>query len=240
MTGDTRRLEIDRLRPRYRGFAGEYTTWFESGTPTAIIGPSGAGKSSLVNLIAGRVASQAGTRTLDGSPLETADVAWWSGELIEQSSDELDPVLVPSRSRGQFLILAEALGLASSVIAPWIANAAPGADLVLDLPRLSDERSIASLAAVLSTSAPVLLLDEPTMTVCAIERDRRLSTLLREMSERIIVICSHDAEWLRTTVSRVVMISAGQVVGDTEIGKVDFGAINAETVESMRERLYTD
>ena len=56
------------------------------------------------------------------------------------------------------------------------------------------------------------------------------------MSDRIIVICSHDAEWLRSTVGRAVLIEAGRVAADTAVGDIDFGVINAATLDSTRER----
>lgn len=233
------RLVVERLTVRYQDFEGDYSAIFESGVPTALIGPSGSGKSSLIDLIAEPHRASSGRCVLDESTLTNLDVVRWRGELTERPSRREGPIWVSAGQRERFVEIATALGTGTDVLEGWLDRVDSRGDLVIDLPALSVERSIVGLASVLAASADVVLLDEPTMTVATVEHNRRLTEVIRSLTDRIVIIASHDADWLRATVSRTLVVDTGRIIAETEIAAVDFSVVNARTLEVTRARQGT-
>ncbi len=71
------------------------------------------------------------------------------------------------------------------------------------------------LAVQLATAPRVVLLDEPTRGLDH-EAKERLTVLLRELAAegRLVVVATHDVEFVARTADRVVVLAEGDVVAD--------------------------
>ena len=71
------------------------------------------------------------------------------------------------------------------------------------------------LAVQLATAPRVVLLDEPTRGLDH-EAKERLTALLRELAAegRLVVVATHDVEFVARTADRVVVLAEGEVVAD--------------------------
>ena len=77
------------------------------------------------------------------------------------------------------------------------------------------QRLALALAVVLSASAPVLLLDEPTRGL-DYPTKHRLSTLLRRRAAAgdVVVVATHDVELAADLATRTVVVAEGEIVTD--------------------------
>ena len=74
------------------------------------------------------------------------------------------------------------------------------------------EQKRASIAAALSTSPELLLLDEPTAELDG-RSTRQLADLLAQIAVTTIVT-SHHLDFLRTITSRTLVLSKGRIIAD--------------------------
>lgn len=172
------------------GVSGSFASW----AVTALAGPSGSGKSSLLRILAGMDRPSSGTVTIDGRrptrrgfrALRRHDIAY----VFQRPSDNLLPHVALShqlgrRSGERYREALTTLGLAGKE------ERTPE--------RLSGgEQQRAALAAVMASSAKIVLMDEPTAQLdrgnidIVIEAMRSLAR-----SGRTVVVATHDASVLR-------------------------------------------
>jgi ABC-type lipoprotein export system ATPase subunit len=180
-----------------------------SGTWTAVTGPSGSGKSTLISVVAGLLPPQAGTVTV-------TDARWddlsrgaraehrrrWVG-LLAQRPAMLEALTV----RENLQLTAGIRGFAGEP--PVVEGLADRLALtrLLDQPvqiLSGGERQRAALARALISSAPLLLLDEPTSQQDESSVDQVVRVLGEEVAAgRCVLTASHDP--------RVVSAAAGVV-----------------------------
>jgi ATP-binding cassette subfamily C protein CydD len=169
------------------------------GAITVLTGPNGAGKSTVLQVILGLMPPTSGRVLIGG--VDVAEIeprAWWAqvAWLTQR------PVLIPGTVR-------ENLDLFGSLAAPDAACRAAGFDDVLaTLPNGYDtvlgrggtglslgQRQRLGLARVLGSSAPVLLLDEPTSHLDAALETRVLEAIVaRARAGATVVVIGHRAE----------------------------------------------
>jgi putative ABC transport system ATP-binding protein len=166
-----------------------------SGQLLAVTGPSGAGKSTLVWALAALRAPDEGQVLLDGEPLGDRDAAAAAGVVVVPQGNALASVLtaienvvVPLLADGQSGVQArsrsaaalEAVGLGQS-----------GQQLVEELSGGQQQR--VAVARGLAQAGRVLLADEPTSELDAVNRGRVVA-LLRAEADRgaIVVLATHD------------------------------------------------
>ncbi|KAA8969708.1 thiol reductant ABC exporter subunit CydD [Mycobacterium sp.] len=180
----------DGLAPR------ELSAVVEPGQVTVFTGANGAGKSTVLQVIAGLIAPTSGRVTVAGADIADLEpTAWWRQiAWLPQY-----PALVPGT-------IADNLTLFGPLTDPAAACAASGFDAVLDqLPQGAQtvigrggvglslgQRQRLGLARAFGSTAPVLLLDEPTAHLDAATEN----TVLRSLVERAragatVVIVGH-------------------------------------------------
>jgi ABC-type lipoprotein export system ATPase subunit len=170
----------------------------QGGTWTALTGPSGSGKSTLISLIAGLLPPRAGTATVAESRWDALSRAAraehrrrWVG-LLPQRPAMLEALTV----RENLQLTAGIRGLGGEP--PAVERLAERLALtrLLDQPvqiLSGGERQRAALARALASSAPLLLLDEPTSQQDESSVDRVIRMLTEEVSAgRCVVTASHD------------------------------------------------
>ena len=207
-----------------------------AGEILAVVGENGAGKSTLMKILAGDLRPDEGQLLLDGSPLRLRSPreAMLAGvSLIHQElslADNLDVganILLGREPRiGPFLRRDTARAEANVALMSAGLDIDPAAS-VADLGMGS--RQLVEIAKALSTKARVLIMDEPTSSLTAVEADRLFETIerLRDQGTAIIYI-SHRLGEIERLADRVEVLRDGKHVGSlvgSEItrDKIEFG-----------------
>ncbi len=214
----TEALSVD--RPGGVHALREIDLTLERGTITALAGANGAGKSTLIGVLAGTVASSAGSAFVLGLPRHER-----SGERAERSlrvriayvtqDVALDP---ESGLRATLALFAALHGIRGQAAHERIASTAALLDLegLLDRPvaRLSGgERRRVHLACGLLHDSELMLLDEPTAGL-----DARTSTSFwSELRERArhgvaVLVATHELEVAEHSADEIVILDAGRVL----------------------------
>lgn len=180
---------------------------FSEGMVTGLIGPSGSGKSTLIALLIGQLAPGRGRISYPAALLDRGVIAPRRVAWVMQSAN-----LFTRRTA------------AENVALPLLANgtrrrdAMTRAETALDRvglgARLHDrggllsggERQRVAVARALAVRAPLLIADEPTVSLDQTNRDRLVQTLLAAAEAGTIVItATHDPEVARACHRRVAL-----------------------------------
>ena len=191
----------------------------EPGEVVALIGPNGSGKSTLLRVVAGLLAPDRGSVSIDGRPVtgpsSRVGLVFQEPRLLpwrttaENVAYPLELAGVAPRERGARVgRLLETVGLAGA------------AELIPS--RLSGGmRQRAALARTLATEPAVLLLDEPFSALDELTRERlNLELLEIAARERVtVLIVTHSVQEAIFLADRVVVLSGrpGRVVADIGI-----------------------
>jgi len=166
----------------------DYSEQIPAGSITAIIGPNGCGKSTLLAAIAGDIAPDKGTITID----------------------ELHPILTPPAQLAQIRAVAiQNQTYSMGFTVKQIIEMAGSAEQVmqeLELTALADRQVTSlsggeiqrvSIAAAIAQQTPVLLLDEP-LSAQDVRSRKRIIELLQKLAENgvtvVVVVHSNESE----------------------------------------------
>lgn len=194
-----------------------------AGERLAVVGPNGAGKSSLLRCLTGLAQGSRGAVEIDGIGLP----ALGRGALAQRIA------VVPQLSLVPFALRVEALvGLGRIPHEdPWRGPTAADRAAVdraieqvglgglrrRDVRHLSlGERQLALVAMALAQSAPLLLLDEPTVHLDIRHRVRIMEVLV-ELAERdgvSVIAVLHDIGLARHFFPRILLLDQGRLVAD--------------------------
>lgn len=183
-----------------------------------LVGRNGAGKTTLLDALFGFAHAHAGSVTLDGRPLRSADVAYLPA----------DTYFYPRITGREYLAVYDAAP------GPRRADAHTWAH-VLDLPidHLVDTYSAGmrrklALAGALALRRPVLVLDEP-QNALDVESNALLAHVLRAYAAdgapggAVVLVTSHVLEALAVACDQAHLIEDGRVTGRYAPG--EFGAL---------------
>jgi energy-coupling factor transport system ATP-binding protein len=190
-----------------------------SGEVVAIVGQNGSGKSTLVRQLDGLLRPTEGRVFHDGSdiaPLRVAALAASVGIVFQNP----DRQIFSGRVRSEVEFGPRILGRSA-------AEAAAAATEALEAVGLTDladanpydlgysRRKLLTLASVLATRTPVVVLDEPTTGQDArgVARIQRVVEAIAAEGRTVVAI-SHDMRFVAETFRRVVVMAAGRVVLD--------------------------
>jgi len=192
----------------------------DGGGIVALIGPNGSGKSSLLRVLAGLLAPDRGTVTIDGDRVTVPDprigLVFQEPRLLpwRSAADNITYPLElagwpPARRLERLDALTELVGLDPSVRANRPAELSGG------------QRQRVALARALALEPGVLLLDEPFSALDALTRERFDLELLAlwERAGSTIVLVTHSIAEAILVADRVVVLSPrpGRVVADLPV-----------------------
>ncbi|MBF0191595.1 MAG: ABC transporter ATP-binding protein [Magnetococcales bacterium] len=190
------------------------------GESVAIVGGNGAGKSTLLWCLGGVIVPDEGSLWLNGSPVTGREsLRRWVGLVFQHPDDQLFmPTVEEDVAFGPLN-----LGMTGEACQQVVRQAleSMGAGHLRSRPshRLSGgEKRRAAIAAVLSMSPEILLLDEPYAGLDPQGRGQ-LATLLAGLPQTRIVV-GHDLAWLRTVCDRTLVFADGRVVTDSASGRI--------------------
>ena len=240
-------LQARELTKRYGGLTALNRASFDvkPGEIVGYLGPNGSGKSTTVNLVVGLIEPSAGAITLDGISLSEDPVAYKAriGYVPEE------PFLYTHLTAAEYLTLVGRLrGMPPALVTPRIAG-------LLNLLQLHDSRyktmrafskgmrQRVLLAAALLHNPRLLVLDEP-FSGLDVNAGLLFRTLLKLLVEdgRMVLFSTHRFDMVEQLCSRVVMLSAGQVVAQTDLaalGPRGSGALEAMFMQATGQPDYT-
>jgi ABC-2 type transport system ATP-binding protein len=208
----------------------------EPGERLAYIGPNGAGKSTSIKMLTGILHPTSGTATVLGL------VPWQQrrqltrriGTLFGQRSQlwfELTP-------RQSFRMLGAIYGLDDSQLQRRTDDLADllEADDLFDVPVRSlslGQRMRCELAACMLHEPEILFLDEPTIGLDLLGKQRFRELLIRVNEERrtTVFLTSHDVADIEHVARRVVVINHGAVIYDDEVAAMRRTLLATKLVE---------
>jgi iron complex transport system ATP-binding protein len=200
-----------------------------AGERVALVGPNGAGKSTLLRVVTGLVTPSQGTIRISGEPLAALDRT----ALARLIAVVPQQVVVPFAVRVEELVALGRLPHETSfrgarpidraATAAAIERVGIGHLLGRDVRELSlGERQLVLVALAVAQTAPVLILDEPTVHLDLRHQVGTMELLvgLNERDRTTVVAVLHDLGLAATFFPRVVLLDGGRVVADGTPGDV--------------------
>src|SRR5579883_3167829 len=238
LAGSVRSLfhPVYRLREAVRGVSFS----LERGEMLAFIGPNGAGKSTTIKMLTGILYPTAGeARVLGLVPWrERRALSYRIASVFGQKS-QLWFHLPP---RDTFRLLARIYDLDEAVYQKRLAFLVEAFELqeYLTTParKLSlGERMRCELAAALLHKPEVLFLDEPTigLDVIAKQRMRDLISRLNAEEGTTVFLTSHDAGDVEQVCKRAIIINHGDIILDAPVAKLKREYLKVKTVDLLLE-----
>jgi iron complex transport system ATP-binding protein len=199
------------------------------GERVALIGPNGAGKSTLLRVITGLVTPNEGLVRIGGEPLVSLDRA----TLARRIAVVPQQVIVPFAIRVEELVglgrlphedpMRGARPGDRAAVAAAIERVGIGHLLGRDVRELSlGERQLTLVALAVAQTAPVLILDEPTVHL-DLRHQVGTMELLTDLNERdgtTVIAVLHDLGLAAAFFPRLVLLDAGRIVADGAPGEV--------------------
>ncbi|MCA8969866.1 MAG: sugar ABC transporter ATP-binding protein [Planctomycetes bacterium] len=204
----------------------------------ALLGENGAGKSTLLSVLAGVHAPTAGSIEFDGEPYAPrnpldavrAGIVTIHQELCSSPDLTVEQNIVLGREprvrrRGLRALVdrARVRELAEQALERIGASVAPTAR-VADLG--PSERQLVEIARALAFDVRVLVLDEPTSSLTAVEVERLFAVLESLRADgRAIVYVSHFLEEVMLIADRFTVLRDGRTVGSGKVAGAEIGGI---------------
>jgi simple sugar transport system ATP-binding protein len=207
----------------------------QRGEVVALMGANGAGKSTLAKIASGVIRPDGGRILISGREisLSSPQAARAAGiVVVHQSTDQLG---VPGLSVGENLLLDRLCGGGMGALVSrrrLFERARAVADGIgLDAPLDQDfgalgpaHRQLVAIARAVAADASVLILDEPTASLSAVEAERLFSVIDRLRGRGVgVLYISHRLGDIRRVADRIVILRNGRRVAD-QAKPFDFAA----------------
>lgn len=193
----------------------------ERGQKVAILGASGSGKSTLLHLIRGDLAPSSGAVTLGGVPTAKLNAAGCIHQYVgymQQSSYLFAQTLRGNLKVGNPKVTDEqAINALQEVCLQPLLDCLPdGLDTSVDESGLrfsGGERQRIALARLLLAQTPVVLLDEPTVSLDPLTETKLLDTVFDVLADRTVIMVTHHLCGIEH-MDRVLLVQDGRILLD--------------------------
>jgi ABC-2 type transport system ATP-binding protein len=208
----------------------------EHGERLAFIGPNGAGKSTSIKMLTGILRPSGGTvRVLGLEPwTRRRDLSRRVGTLFGQRSQLWSEL--PART--SLLTLGAIFGLSSAEVTARVAELGELLDAtdLLDQPvrTLSlGQRMRCELAACLLHEPQLLFLDEPTIGLDLLAKQRFREVLVRLNAElgTTVFLTSHDVADIEHVAERAIIVNHGTVIHDSPVAELRRGLLATKRID---------
>lgn len=215
----------------------------KEGEMVGYIGSNGAGKSTTIKMMCGILTPSSGKVLIEGMEpyKKRKQVAqnigvvfgqktqlWWDIQLIESYKVLKEVYRIPDNEyKERMEFLKEVLGLEEFLIQP-VRTLSLG------------QRMRADLAASLLHNPKVLFLDEPTIGLDVLVKEK-IREAIKEMNRKYnttVILTTHDMEDIENLCNRIIIIDEGSVIYDGDLAHIKnkFGDLRTVTVE-LREKI---
>jgi ATP-binding cassette subfamily B protein len=190
------------------------------GEMVALVGPSGAGKTTLVSLLMRMYDVQGGRLLIDGVDIRRYRLQ----SLREQVAIVLQEAVLLSGTVGENIRYGKLDASPRDIQAA--ADAAGASEFIERLPQGYDtemaeagaglsggERQRLSIARAFLKNAPILILDEPTASLDALNEARVLDAVRRLRNGRTTFVIAHRLSTVREA-DKILMMDAGRIVAE--------------------------
>jgi cobalt/nickel transport system ATP-binding protein len=190
------------------------------GDRVALMGATGSGKSTLLENLIGLKQPQSGKIWINGIPVEQKTLSQVRRQIGFSFQDANDQLFMPTileditfGPRNYGVPPAVAIDQARKLLADFGLEAFANRSAH----ELSGgQRRLVALAAILALEPAILILDEPTNGLDPSWR-RHLAQVLLNLPVQVILIASHDLNWLSKVTQRALVLSGGRIPIDREI-----------------------
>ncbi|MBW4564223.1 MAG: energy-coupling factor ABC transporter ATP-binding protein [Mojavia pulchra JT2-VF2] len=191
-----------------------------AGDRVALMGATGSGKSTLLENLIGLKQPQTGKIWINGIPVEQKTLSQVRRHIGFSFQDANDQLFMPTiledvtfGPRNYGVPPAVAIDQARQLLADFGLEAYTNRSAH----ELSGgQRRLAALASILALEPAILILDEPTNGLDPAWR-RHLAQVLLNLPVQVMLIASHDLNWLGKVTQRALVLSGGRIPIDQEI-----------------------
>lgn len=208
-----------------------------------IIGENGAGKTTLVSILGGSRLPTEGRMTLDGEEVRLSDPGDALVRGIANVSQEGS--LVPGLTGAQNILLGgepRRLGIvidrralrsqAQAVLARWFPDVAIDLDAPVEVLPYADQK-IVEIVRALRGTIRILILDEPTATLPAREKERLWAIIRRLPGQGVgVILISHFLSEILALSDRITVLRDGKLIRTFPASQAD----EAMLVDLMLQR----
>ncbi|OAF06686.1 ABC transporter ATP-binding protein [Bradyrhizobium centrolobii] len=221
-------LEAKGLHVAFNGVkaADDVSIAIHDGEFLAIIGPNGSGKTTLLNICTGYIRPRSGSVLLDGHDITRLSPRAIARRGVARAFQIPQLFSAQRVIDNMMLALAATDGLWSAVRPLETATRRDEAKALLDLVGLAGDadrissalpeghRKLLDIAVALALKPRLLLLDEPTSGVSALERFPLMEALMSALRQRGItaLFVEHDMDVVARYASRVLVWNAGNIM----------------------------
>jgi len=205
----------------HRALAGVDLT-VEPGERVAVLGPNGAGKTSLMLHLNGVLTATSGTVEISGTPLARNTLRQIRQRVGLVFQDPDDQLFMPTVAQDVAFGPAN-FGVRGPELEQRVRDALEAVSLTAHADRSpahlsAGQRRRAALATVLACRPEILVLDEPSANLDPVAR-RELADTLAGLDATMLIV-THDLPYAAQLCRRAVVMDAGTVVADGEIGAI--------------------
>ena len=192
------------------------------GERIAVLGPNGAGKTSLMLHLNGVLTATSGRVEIGGIPVGRRTLRQIRQHVGVVFQDPDDQLFMPTVAQDVAFGPAN-FGVRGQALAERVCTALAAVSLTEQAQRspahLSmGQRRRAALATVLACRPDVLVLDEPSANLDPVAR-RELAETLAALQTTMLIV-THDLPYAAQLCDRAVVMDAGTIVADGDIGSI--------------------
>lgn len=192
----------------------------KTGDRVALMGATGSGKSTLLENLIGLKHPQSGKIWINGIPLlpnTLPQIRQQIGFSFQDANDQLFmPTILEDITFGPLNYGVSPIA-AKEKAHKLLADFGLAAYAHRSAHELSGgQRRLAALAAILALDPAILILDEPTNGLDPAWR-RHLAHVLLKLPVQVMLIASHDLNWLGKVTQRALVLSTGKIQIDRDI-----------------------